>query len=65
VRAEILTLMTCGVIAFNVALAVAQGGSAPADSVDPVKVVVARLELEKYKVTIKGLTQFGDLGLKK
>jgi len=28
--------------------------------VDPVKVLVSRLELEKYKATIKGLTQFGD-----
>jgi Peptidase family M28 len=30
----------------------------PAD--DPVKTLVARLDLEKYKATIKGLTQFGD-----
>ncbi len=27
---------------------------------DPIKDLVARLELEKYKATIKGLTQFGD-----
>jgi hypothetical protein len=27
---------------------------------DPVKVMVGRLDLEKYKATIKGLTQFGD-----
>src|SRR4051812_2105026 len=27
---------------------------------DPVKELVGRLELEKYKSTIKGLTQFGD-----
>ncbi len=27
---------------------------------DPVRVLVQRLELEKYKATIKGLTQFGD-----
>jgi len=31
------------------------------DSVpDPVRTLVERLELEKYKATIKGLTQFGD-----
>ena len=30
----------------------------PAD--DPVKALVERLDLEKYKATIKGLTQFGD-----
>ena len=29
-------------------------------SADPVKVLVGRLDLEKYKATIKGLTQFGD-----
>src|SRR5437899_9306375 len=27
---------------------------------DPVKLLVNRLELEKYKANIKGLTQFGD-----
>jgi Peptidase family M28 len=37
--------------------------SAPAQSdapPDPVKTLVERLDLEKYKATIKGLTQFGD-----
>src|ERR671936_127252 len=32
----------------------------PAFAQDPVKVLVDRLDLEKYKATIKGLTQFGD-----
>jgi hypothetical protein len=33
----------------------------PADTTpDPIKLAVARLDLEKYKATIKGLTQFGD-----
>src|SRR5437016_3985041 len=27
---------------------------------DPTRIMVGRLELEKYKATIKGLTQFGD-----
>jgi hypothetical protein len=31
--------------------------SAPAD---PVRTLVSRLDLEKYKATVKGLTQFGD-----
>ena len=31
-----------------------------AEADDPVKVLVGRLDLEKYKATIKGLTQFGD-----
>jgi hypothetical protein len=34
--------------------------SAPAAADDPVKAMVGRLELEKYKATIKALTQFGD-----
>jgi hypothetical protein len=32
--------------------------AAPAD--DPVRALVGRLDLEKYKATIKGLTKFGD-----
>src|SRR5262249_52323378 len=27
---------------------------------DPIKVMVDRLDLERYRATIKGLTQFGD-----
>src|SRR3977135_303257 len=34
------------------------GQGIPAE--DPVKVLVGRLDLEKYKATIKGLTEFGD-----
>ncbi len=35
--------------------------SPPPDTLnDPVRLMVARLDLEKYKATIKGLTQFGD-----
>src|SRR5687767_2562063 len=36
-----------------------QQPAAPAAS-DPVQPLVARLDLEKYKAMIKGLTQFGD-----
>ena len=36
-----------------------QQPAAPAPE-DPVKTIVSRLDLEKYKATIKGLTQFGD-----
>src|SRR5438105_841189 len=39
--------------------AVAQRGNAPAAN-DTIRTLVARLDLEKYKATIKGLTQFGD-----
>ena len=37
----------------------AQTPATPAPE-DPIKTMVARLDLEKYKATIKGLTQFGD-----
>src|SRR6516165_10517149 len=41
-----------------------QRGADPAPSLpgpdDPIKIMVDRLDLEKYKATIKGLTQFGD-----
>src|SRR5437879_6338260 len=40
-------------------VAPAQADSAPAGQ-DPVAQLVARLDLEQYKATIKGLTQFGD-----
>ena len=40
------------------------GGAAAAATLpgpdDPIKIMVDRLNLEKYKATIKGLTQFGD-----
>jgi hypothetical protein len=32
----------------------------PVDTTDPVAIMVSRLDLERYKATIKGLTQFGD-----
>src|ERR1700677_4632377 len=34
--------------------------TAPQTPTDPVRVMAQRLDLEKYKATIKGLTQFGD-----
>ncbi len=50
----------------GVVLAIAAGtdraaGQPPAgEAVDPVAALVGRLDLEQYKATIKGLTQFGD-----
>src|ERR687894_49640 len=32
----------------------------PEQAPDPIRTLVSRLDLEKYKTTIKGLTQFGD-----
>ena len=43
------------------AAAAAPAVAAPAaEDNDPVRTLVGRLDLEKYKATIKGLTQFGD-----
>src|SRR5438874_9975106 len=41
-------------------VALAQASSDPAAAQDPIAQLVARLDLEQYKATIKGLTQFGD-----
>ena len=38
----------------------AQQPAAPAAANDPIRTLVSRLDLEKYKATIKGLTAFGD-----
>jgi hypothetical protein len=46
----------CGLIVVLCPPALGQG--APTD--DPVRVLVGRLDLERYKATIKGLTEFGD-----
>src|SRR5215813_11792067 len=50
---------SCAVAALLTPVLIAQrGANPPAD--DPIRTVVGRLDLEKYKATIKGLTQFGD-----
>jgi hypothetical protein len=49
--------MTCA--ALLQAQAPAQTPAPPAPE-DPIKTIASRLDLEKYKATIKGLTQFGD-----
>jgi hypothetical protein len=56
------TLATsCGLIALLVTPALAQrGGAAGEQAEDPIRTLVARLDLERYKETIRGLTQFGD-----
>ncbi|MDB4874207.1 MAG: peptidase [Gemmatimonadetes bacterium] len=62
-RSPSVSIARCAFIALIAAPAslFAQAGAAPADSADPfIKTMVGRLDLEKYKATIKGLTQFGD-----
>src|SRR5512132_1629044 len=54
----------CMLVALAGTTVLAQGDSAAATPVDTgrteIRNMVARLDLEKYKATIKGLTQFGD-----
>jgi len=52
---RLLLILTAIVIACGSIL-----GTQTPPAPDPVKTLVGRLDLEKYKATIKGLTQFGD-----
>jgi hypothetical protein len=45
--------LACGASLIAPSLALAQTG-------DPISALVGRLDLERYKATIKGLAQFGD-----
>src|SRR5438132_6513768 len=56
-RSSLFVLALLGV--FSQAQAPAPAPQTPAPN-DPIKTLVERLDLEKYKATIKGLTQFGD-----
>ncbi|HEX7138424.1 MAG TPA: M20/M25/M40 family metallo-hydrolase [Vicinamibacterales bacterium] len=48
-------------VSLILAFALAAGLALPlAGQDDPIKVLVDRLELERYKATVKGLTEFGD-----
>ena len=51
----------CSLIIVMTAPAFGQRGGGPQEQANPdIKTMVARLDLERYKATIKGLTQFGD-----
>jgi hypothetical protein len=54
------TVCIIAVCATSVLRAQQPAQQAPPAPEDPIKTVVSRLDLEKYKTTIKGLTQFGD-----
>ncbi len=47
-------------LALACAMHLAAAQPVPAEPADPISVLVSQLDLEKYKATIKGLTQFGD-----
>src|SRR5438874_1227881 len=55
-RAALLAALVCGVTL----AASADARSAAISASDPIATVVSRLDLARYKATIKGLTQFGD-----
>src|SRR6201996_7266305 len=52
-----LLLLVCAVSAQAQNSSTPSSGSA---AKDPIQILVSRLELERYKATIKGLTRFGD-----
>jgi hypothetical protein len=53
-------ILMIGMVASCVASVLAQEPAQQTEPDDPVRTLVGRLDLEKYKTTIKGLTQFGD-----
>src|SRR2546429_3147178 len=55
-RSNLFIVAVCGLITVLCPFAFGQGTAAD----DPVRVLVGRLELERYKATIKSLTEFGD-----
>src|SRR3989454_6874988 len=64
-RRIVFLVVICGLITGLVIPTLAQRAAEPAPPAasepdDPVKTLVGRLELETYKATVKGLTQFGD-----
>jgi hypothetical protein len=50
----------CGLTVLSSETARAQRGAVADTAYDPVRTLVERLDLEKYKATIRGLAQFGD-----
>jgi len=63
VRSRMLPAFWCGILIAVPRLARAQDGDTPLQSSSDtatVRQLVSRLDLEHYKATVKGLTQFGD-----
>jgi hypothetical protein len=55
----LMPLLLSAVLPFSLGAKAAAQAQPPA-AADPIETLVGRLDLEKYKATIKGLTQFGD-----
>ena len=55
---RLLLPLSAGLLA--ACLAAAQTAQPPAPESDPIQTLVGRLELNRYKATIRGLTKFGD-----
>jgi hypothetical protein len=55
-----MTVLTTAVVVASISAALAQQPAQTPEPDDPIRTLVGRLDLEKYKATIKGLTQFGD-----
>jgi len=60
VRSTSLLAAACGLLICGTANAQNNAAATQDTAYDPVGVLVSRLDLEKYKSTIKGLAQFGD-----
>jgi hypothetical protein len=59
-HARFLAIIALLVTAAATGAARQAGPAAVPAAPDPIKTLVARLDLERYKATVKGLTQFGD-----
>ena len=59
-RSTSLLAAACGLVICGTANAQNVTPAGADTAYDPVGVLVSRLDLEKYKATIKGLAQFGD-----
>ena len=59
-KSILLSLGLLTVLSSSLSAQRGRGGASADTTEDPVKTMVGRLDLEKYKATVKGLTQFGD-----
>src|SRR6202046_2464894 len=55
-----LIVCLCASIGWSQQAPPAAAGAPAVKAVDPIALMVGRLNLERYKATVKGLTQFGD-----